>query len=121
MTNKTINLTEPLYDYLLSVSFRDDDIARRLREETAELENSGMQIAIKTSIAPARSLFRPRRRLFVIVDALKSPRERRIYNSFIISALPDSVRPLKKLAGITVLGSDGADTVTSMNCPGASV
>lgn len=45
MTNRTIPLTETLYEYLLSVSLREPDILRQLREETAQLPNRGMQIA----------------------------------------------------------------------------
>lgn len=45
MSNRTIQLTDPLYDYLLSVSLREDDILQRLREETAQDPASVMQIA----------------------------------------------------------------------------
>lgn len=42
---KVIRMTEPLYDYLLSVSLRDTPAQAALREKTAELPNSGMQIS----------------------------------------------------------------------------
>ena len=45
MTNKTINLTDELYDYLLSVSLREPDILARLREETLSHSMARMQIA----------------------------------------------------------------------------
>lgn len=37
--------SEPVYDYLLSVGVREAEILRRLREETAALEQANMQIA----------------------------------------------------------------------------
>ena len=43
--NKTIPLTESLYDYLLSVSLHEPLLLRRLREETAKLPFASMQIA----------------------------------------------------------------------------
>ena len=45
MTNRSISLTDSLYEYLLSVSLREPDVLRRLREETAALPNARMQIA----------------------------------------------------------------------------
>lgn len=45
MSNKTINLTETLYDYLLSVSMRETDLLKRLRQETAIHPFAEMQIA----------------------------------------------------------------------------
>ncbi|HET7587535.1 MAG TPA: class I SAM-dependent methyltransferase [Gammaproteobacteria bacterium] len=45
MSNRTINLNGELYQYLLDVSVREPGVLRRLREETARLENSNMQIA----------------------------------------------------------------------------
>jgi len=45
MTNRSISLTDSLYEYLLSVSLREPDLLRRLREETAALPNARMQIA----------------------------------------------------------------------------
>lgn len=43
--NKTIGLDDRLYDYLASVSLREPDVLRRLREETAAYPQAGMQIA----------------------------------------------------------------------------
>lgn len=45
MTNRSISLTDSLYEYLLSVSLREPDLLRRLREETAAYPNARMQIA----------------------------------------------------------------------------
>ncbi|MFB8790107.1 MAG: class I SAM-dependent methyltransferase, partial [Potamolinea sp.] len=45
MTNKTLGLDERLYDYLLSVSLREPEILRQLREETANHPMGRMQIA----------------------------------------------------------------------------
>ena len=45
MSNRTISLTDELYDYLLSVSLREPDVLRRLREETAKHPMAMMQIA----------------------------------------------------------------------------
>src|SRR5438270_2572793 len=43
--SKFAPLTEETYQYLLSVSSRESDVLRRLREETASLPNSQMQIS----------------------------------------------------------------------------
>jgi predicted O-methyltransferase YrrM len=45
MSNRTINLTDSLYDYLLSVSLREPEILRELREHTARLPAARMQIS----------------------------------------------------------------------------
>lgn len=44
MARKTINLTDEVYAYLLSVSVREPEILTQLREETADLSGSMMQI-----------------------------------------------------------------------------
>jgi len=44
MTNRTIVMTDPLYDYLLTASVRETDAQRDLRAETAKLAEGGMQI-----------------------------------------------------------------------------
>lgn len=43
MANKTINLNEKLYAYLLSVSVRETNVAKALREETGTLAQGKMQ------------------------------------------------------------------------------
>jgi caffeoyl-CoA O-methyltransferase len=45
MSNKTFTLPDALYDYVLSVSLREDPVLRRLREETAKDSMAVMQIA----------------------------------------------------------------------------
>ena len=44
MTRRTNHLPAPLYDYLLDVSLREPPVLRRLRDETALLPESNMQI-----------------------------------------------------------------------------
>ena len=39
-----IAMTDKLHEYMLRTSFRDTDIQRRLREETASMPMAGMQI-----------------------------------------------------------------------------
>lgn len=45
MSNKSINLTDSLYQYLLSSSLREPKLLKALREETAKLPSANMQIA----------------------------------------------------------------------------
>lgn len=45
MTIATLNLTERVYDYILSVSLRETETLRALREETAGFPNPNMQIS----------------------------------------------------------------------------
>ncbi len=45
MSNRTLNLDDRLYAYLLQHSLRESDIQRRLRERTQALEMARMQIA----------------------------------------------------------------------------
>ncbi len=45
MANRTITLSDGLYDYLLDVSLREPDVLRRLREETAKIPAAAMQSA----------------------------------------------------------------------------
>lgn len=45
MSNRTLQMTDELYRYLLSVSLRESDVLMRLREETAGLTGAGMQIS----------------------------------------------------------------------------
>ncbi len=45
MSRRTLNLTDQVYDYLLSVSLRETDVHRRLRDETAALPEARMQIS----------------------------------------------------------------------------
>ncbi|WP_439888045.1 O-methyltransferase [Pseudomonas sp. MBLB4123] len=45
MTNRTLNLDDDLYRYLLDVSLRETPLQARLRAETAQLANARWQIA----------------------------------------------------------------------------
>jgi predicted O-methyltransferase YrrM len=45
MSRRSITLTDSLYDYLLSVSLREPDLLRQLREETARDPAARMQIS----------------------------------------------------------------------------
>lgn len=45
MSNRTLNLTNKLYDYLLSVSLRETPAQQHLRTETAKLSTAAMQIS----------------------------------------------------------------------------
>src|SRR5215813_876540 len=45
MSNRSLGLPDPIYDYLLSVSLREPEILKRLRAETARLPMGMMQIA----------------------------------------------------------------------------
>ena len=45
MSNRTIQVTDALYDYMHEVALREPEILARLRTETAELPNHNMQIA----------------------------------------------------------------------------
>ncbi|HEY9710792.1 MAG TPA: class I SAM-dependent methyltransferase [Oculatellaceae cyanobacterium] len=45
MSKKTLSFDDRLYDYFLSVSLREPDILRQLREETASFPGAAMQIA----------------------------------------------------------------------------
>ena len=45
MSRTTLNLTESVYDYLLSVSLREAEVLRELREETASHPQANMQIS----------------------------------------------------------------------------
>lgn len=45
MSSRTFTLPDTLYEYLLSVSLRETDVLRRLRQETAALPRAHMQIA----------------------------------------------------------------------------
>jgi len=45
MSSRTIVLTDALYEYLLSVSLREPDVLKRLREETRQMPRASMQIS----------------------------------------------------------------------------
>src|SRR5437868_7076568 len=45
MSTRTITITDEIHEYMLSVSLREPELLRRLREETAKLEAGGMQMS----------------------------------------------------------------------------
>ncbi|MDA0306398.1 MAG: class I SAM-dependent methyltransferase [Proteobacteria bacterium] len=45
MSSRPTTLTDPLYDYLLSVSLREPNVLTRLRQETANMPQHNMQIS----------------------------------------------------------------------------
>lgn len=45
MTNRTLNLDDSLYNYLLDVSLRETPLLKRLRDETAQMPTARWQIA----------------------------------------------------------------------------
>jgi predicted O-methyltransferase YrrM len=45
MSRRSIRITDALADYIQTVSLREPDVLRRLREETATMEDAGMQIS----------------------------------------------------------------------------
>lgn len=45
MSSRTLQLSDTLYDYILSVSVRESDVLARLHAETAKLPQAGMQIS----------------------------------------------------------------------------
>ena len=45
MSNRTIQITDKVYDYMQEVSVREPEILKRLRAETAELPEHNMQIS----------------------------------------------------------------------------
>jgi predicted O-methyltransferase YrrM len=45
MSKEPLQITRQIYDYILQFGFRDDPLLKELREETAKLPNSMMQIA----------------------------------------------------------------------------
>jgi predicted O-methyltransferase YrrM len=88
MSNKSFGLPAKVYDYMLSVSLREPEILRRLRDETAKLPMSMMQIAPEQGqmLSLLVRAFRPKRCLEVgvftgyssLVVALALPRGGRI-------------------------------------------
>src|SRR5438876_6432176 len=45
MSNYTLNLTSQLYDYMKKVAYREPEILKALREQTAKMSMSQMQIS----------------------------------------------------------------------------
>ncbi|MGB5582114.1 MAG: class I SAM-dependent methyltransferase, partial [Gammaproteobacteria bacterium] len=84
MSNRTLSLNDRVYDYLLAVSVKEPDVLRQLREETAGIDFSEMQIA------PEQGQF-----MALLVKLIRARRALEIgtftgYSSIsIASALPD--------------------------------
>lgn len=87
MTNRTNHLPGRLYDYLIDVSLRESPILRRLREETAGLEQARMQIG------PEQGQF-----LALLVELIGAERTLEVgtftgYSALVVAlALPDDGR-----------------------------
>ena len=45
LSNRTLSIDDRIYDYLLSVSLKESELLKQLREETADIEFSEMQIS----------------------------------------------------------------------------
>ena len=45
MSNRTLSIDDRVYEYLLSVSLKESELLKQLRQETAGIEFSEMQIA----------------------------------------------------------------------------
>ncbi len=45
MSTRTINVTDQVHEYMLGVSLREPKVLQQLREETANLEEGGMQLS----------------------------------------------------------------------------
>ena len=45
MSNRTLSIDDRVYEYLLSVSLKESELLMQLRQETASIEYSEMQIA----------------------------------------------------------------------------
>ena len=84
LSNRTLSLSDRVYDYLLAVSVKEPDVLRQLREETAGIDFSEMQIA------PEQGQF-----MALLVKLIRARRALEIgtftgYSSIsIASALPD--------------------------------
>ena len=76
MSNRTLNLTQDLYNYLLSVTSREPEILKKLREETAPMTMAMMQIG------PDQGQFSCRRvPASAAVDGILGGLLRRVYDS----------------------------------------
>jgi caffeoyl-CoA O-methyltransferase len=84
LSNRTLSLSDRVYEYLLAVSVKEPDVLRQLREETAGIDFSEMQIA------PEQGQF-----MALLVKLIRARRALEIgtftgYSSIsIASALPD--------------------------------
>lgn len=70
MSNRSIGLSDALYDYLLAVSLREPEILAELRRETMAMAQRSMQIA------PEQGQFMA---LLVLDRRPAGPRDRHVY------------------------------------------
>ena len=105
-----LGLSEALYDYILSVSLREADVLRRLREETARMPLAIMQIA------PEQGQF-----MALIVELMGAKRTREAgvftgYSSLAVAlALPDESFGVAVSVAVWEPLSDGAGAVRGLH------
>ncbi len=110
MSNRTLVLNDTLYDYLLSVSLREPDVLRRLREETAEMPQGKMQISPEQGqfMALLAELISARRYLEIgtftgysaLVVALALPQDGQVIACDISEEFTARARPYWEEAGV---------------------
>jgi len=110
MSNRSINLTDSLYDYLLSVSLREPEILKELRARTAQLSAARMQISPEQGqfMHWLASLIGARRTLEVgvftgyssLITALALPGDGRIVACDISAEYTDIAREFWQRAGV---------------------
>ena len=110
MSNRSIVLDDTLYAYLISVSLREADVLRRLREETAKIPQHNMQIAPEQGqfMALLVELISARRCLEVgtftgyssLAVALALPPDGRLIACDISEEFTDRAKPFWKEAGV---------------------
>jgi caffeoyl-CoA O-methyltransferase len=110
VSNRSIVLDDTLYAYLISVSLREADVLRRLREETAKIPQHNMQIAPEQGqfMALLVELISARRCLEVgtftgyssLAVALALPPDGRLIACDISEEFTDRAKPFWKEAGV---------------------
>ena len=98
MTRRTSHLSEELYAYLLDISLRELPVMRRLREETASMEQANMQIgpeqgqfmALLVELIGARSVLE--------VGTFTEVQRARDGGGFARECMPTRIRPCAWLA-----------------------
>jgi len=110
MSNRTTNLDDALYDYLIQVSVREADVLKRLREDTAQLSQRNMQIAPEQGqfMALLAGLIGARRYLEVgtftgysaLCVALALPDDGKIVACDISEEFTDRAKPFWQMAGV---------------------
>jgi predicted O-methyltransferase YrrM len=110
MSNKTINLPDTLYEYVLEVTLREHEAGRKLREETAKHPMARMQIAPDQGqfMALLAKLMNARRALEVgvftgyssLVVALALPEDGQLVACDVSREWSDIGRPYWESAGV---------------------